>query len=194
MFMPPPERHSYRGSILRGYVAEVRRMGIFDELRARSSPALELLLNDPHGFPHWVESGPLHELISTVGELRGREGVRQLGYGTTKHGGFTSVLEPIIHLSLRMLGGGPSSLLSRSQLMASVISRGVEMKWVPTSPTSGTMKMRCEAPMNDLSWAVWEGSILYGVELAGAMGTVEPARRGDDGKSCEIDVRWDGAR
>ena len=166
-------------------------MGIFDEMRSGCSPALAPLLDDPRNAPPWVESGPLHELLFAVGKLRGREGVRQLGYGTTKHGGFTSVLEPIIHLSLRILGGDPNSLFSRSQLMASVISRGVEMKWVSTGPVSGTMKMRCDAPMSDFSWAVWEGSILYGVELAGATGTVEPARRGDDGKSCEIDVRWE---
>lgn len=187
--MTPADGRKYKRAIFIGYVAELKQMGIFEAVRAAASPELAALLDDPRRAPSWLEPGPLDEVIAAVGRLRGRNACRELGFNVMKHG-FTSVLEPIIHLSLSVIGGGPGSLYSRAQMMVSVTTRGIEMKWKPTAPTSGTVRISSVDVMQDFAWAAWEGTLVYGLELAGVDGTVAPARCEPGGKSCDVDIAW----
>jgi hypothetical protein len=75
--------------------------------------------------------------------------------------------------------------------MASVSTRGLEIKWVETGSSSGTIHIRASEPTPDLAWAAWEGIFVYGLEVARAKGTVARARTAPDGKSCEVDVSWE---
>src|SRR5258708_14148982 len=112
---------SYGRSVLRGYVAEMRRAGLYDQVRARASAELATCMEDPRGVPAWLGPATLDELLAIVGGLRGRDAVGALSYHTMKGGGFKSVLEPIIHLSLSMLGANPGSLFSRADTMVSLV-------------------------------------------------------------------------
>jgi len=103
---------------------------------------------------------------------------------------FTLVLEPIIQLSLSLLGASPASLYSRAHLMLAVISHGVTMTWTPAGQSGGTMQVACGDAVPAVSWAAWEGCFLYVLELAGATGTVGEARSAADGRSCAVDVAW----
>ena len=181
----------YSRSILRSYVAELRRIGLFDQVRARASAGIVPWLDDARSAPGWLGPAFLDESLAMVGALRGRDAVREFSYQTTKEGGFKAMLEPIIQLSLSILGASPGSLFSRAETMASVVMRGIEMKWTPGGKASGTMRMRCEEPVQDLTWAAWEGVFLWGCELAGKVGTVSAARAAPDGRSCEINVSWE---
>jgi hypothetical protein len=182
---------SYSRSVLRGYVTELRRAGLYDQVRARASAELATCMEDPHGVPAWLGPATLDELLGIVGGLRGRDGVGALSYDTMKGGGFKSVLEPIIQLSLATLGASPGSLFSRAETMVSVVMRGIELKWTPGGKSSGTVRMRCETPVPELSWAAWEGVCLWTCELAGTRGAVAAARPAPDGRSCEVDVSWE---
>jgi hypothetical protein len=187
--MPAVKPWSFRGTVFRSYCDELRRAGVFEKVRAGASSGLAALLDDPGRAPSWMGPAPFDEIMAAVCALRGREGVRELGYHVMKSG-FTKVLEPIIHLSLSLMGASPASLLSRAHLMLSVVSRGVEMTWTQSNAHRGTMLVRCEQPIPEITWAGWEGCFLYGLELARASGTVSPARAAADGRSCEIDVSW----
>ena len=180
----------YGRSLLRGYVAELHRLGIIEEMRARASGELLPLLDDPRRAPAWVKVALLDELIAALAALRGRDAVREMGYRAMKEGGLATVLEPIIHLTVSVLGGGPGSLFARAQLMASVISRGVELTWTPGGNAGGVMKIRCDERIPELSWAPWEGAFLYSYDLTGSSGEVAQARPAADGGSCEIDLSW----
>lgn len=165
-------------------------MGLFDAVRAGASETLLPLLDDPGSAPTWLEPAALDEMLALIGGLRGREMIRELGYHNAKGGGFKAVLEPIIQLTLSMLGASPGSLFSRAQTLASVVAKGIEMKWSPEGKNSGTIRLRCDDPVRELSWAAWEGVCLYVCELAGMAGTVAAARPSADGRSCEIQVGW----
>jgi hypothetical protein len=180
----------YSRSVLRGYVGELRRLEFFDEVRPRASEELAARMDDPGGAPGWVGPATLDELLEIVGALRGREAVVEISHHAMRGGGFRAVLEPIIHLALSILNAGPESLLSRANAMASVILRGIEMKWAPSGESSGTMRLRCDTPVGELTWAAWEGVFRWLCELAGARGTVGETRILDDGRCYEAVVSW----
>jgi hypothetical protein len=177
--------------VLRGYVGELRRAGLYDQIRARASAELATCMEDPRGADAWLGPPTLDELLAIVGGLRGRDAVGSLSHDTMKSGGFKSVLEPIIHLALSVLGATPGSLFSRADAMVSVVMRGIELKWTPGGKSSGTMRMRCETPVPELSWAAWEGVFRWACELAGTQGAVAAARPAPDGRSCEVDLSWE---
>ncbi len=184
--LPP---RSFKRSLLTAYLRDLQGNGRLLRVRAEASAGLGELIDHPDQTEPWVSAAPLDELNAAVAALGGREAVRQLGLAVMKSG-FTKVLEPIIHLSLSLFGASPASLFLRAPLMLAVVSRGVEMQWMATSRTGGTMKIVCGDPVPPLSWAAWEGTFLHILELAGASGTVGEARPAADGRSCEIDVAW----
>jgi hypothetical protein len=190
--MDPLGPRRYTRSVLRSYIAELRRLGIFAEARARVSPEVLPLLDDPGRAPKWIGPEAIDEVLAVVGTPpRGREAAREFSYQTMKEGGFPSVLEPLIHLSLSMLGVSPASLFTRAQTMASVVVRGIELKWTSGTEASGTMHMRCDEPLPELTWAAWEGVLLWAFELAATQGIVAAARPSPDRRTCELDVSWE---
>jgi hypothetical protein len=188
--MEPLGPRAYSRSLLRTYLGVLRELALFDPIRARASPALGALMDQPVRAPAWLDPPPFDELIAAVGRQAGREGCRDFGYRVMKAGGYVSVLEPILHFSLKVLGGNAGTLLAKAHLMSAVVTRGIEMKWVPSGFRAGAMRMRCDDAMQDFAWAGWEGSFLFGCELAGAQAQITPARCAPDGRSCEIDVQW----
>lgn len=182
-------RRSYKRSVFSSYVSELRRTGLFDDVRAGASMELAALLDRPGEAPAWIGPGPFEEVTASIHSRRGREGLRKLGYQVMKNG-FAAIFEPIVHLSLTLFAASPAALFSRAPLMLSVTSRGVQMKWTPTSPTGGTMEVRCAEPVPDLNWIPWEGIYLHMLEMTRASGTVGMARPASDGRSCQIDISW----
>jgi hypothetical protein len=188
--MSPPPVRSFKRSLFTSYVTELRRTGLFEQVRTGAPPAVGALLDDPRGAPLWLEPEAFDFVNAQVYALRRREGLRDLGYQVMKHG-FTRIVEPIVQVSLNVFGGTPDSVFARANLMLSIVSQGVHMTWVPTGPLRGTMQIRCEMKVPDITWVPWEGTLAYGLELAGARGVVKPARIAADGQSCEVDVSWD---
>ena len=177
--------------MLRGYVAELGRLGILDQARAQASPEVLPLLEKPERAPSWIGSEAIDEMLLVVGALRGRETAREIGYHMAKDHGFAAALAPVIHVALSIMGGDPGALFSRLPIMTSLSTKGLEVSWVATAPSSGTVRIRASDPTPDLAWAAWEGIFVYGLELASAEGTVARARTAPDGKSCEVDVSWE---
>jgi hypothetical protein len=89
----------YTRTVLRGYVAELHRLGIFDAACARAPPEILPLLENPGRAPSWLGPEAIDEVLKAVDTLRGREAVRELGYHLVKHRGLASVLEPFVHLA-----------------------------------------------------------------------------------------------
>jgi hypothetical protein len=187
--MDPLGPRSLSRSVLRSLVDELRETGLFEAVRAGVSDELGALLDRPRDAPAWLPAAPFDELDAAVYRLRGRDGLREFLHHSVRTG-IAHVLEPVIQFSLGFLGGTPASLFSRSSSLLAVNSRGVEMTWVPSSPTSGTMRIRCGEPVPPITWIAWEGIFEYVIEIAGHTGTVGEARPSADGCGCEIDVKW----
>lgn len=177
-----------KSSVFRSYVKELERIGALAEVRAGASPTLAALLDEPRAVSGWMDPAPFEEITALLLKLRGREAVRTLGYQVMKTG-FTAVFEPVFHVALA-LAGGAGSLFSRAEMLASIVSDGVEMRWAPSGPNGGTMRLRCAEPLPPASWIPWEGCYVYGLEVAKTEGKVSEARPSADGRTCEIDVSW----
>jgi hypothetical protein len=188
---PTPRFFSRR--ILRGYTKELARLGLLDDVVRGASPELSSLLGNPGLAPAWVRGGLLDELLRAVESRRGREAARALGLEMMKSGGLTEVLTPIIRFSLEFVGKTPAALFANVQGLASVISRGTKLTWIAREGSAGTIRLRSEEPVPEVSWAPWEGAFSYAFHLTGTSGTVERARPGADGCSCEIGVAWEQA-
>ena len=186
--IPLPPR-SFKRSLFTSYLDVLQRTGLLVRVRAGAGAELAALLDRPRGAGPWMPGATFDELNAALEALAGREAVRQLGLNVMKRD-FTLVLEPIIHLSLSLLGASPASLFSRAHLMLAVISHGVEMKWTPAGRSGGTMQVVCGDAVPSISWAAWEGCFLYILELAAATGTVCEARSAADGRGCAVDVAW----
>jgi hypothetical protein len=183
----------FRRGVFRGYVEELKHQGTFDAVRAGASPALVAALDDPLGLPSWIDHSLIEEALKGVFRLGGRNAVRDLGHSVMQRR-FGTVLEPIVHVALRLFHGGPAALYARANLMLAVSTQGIAMEWVASGPTSGTMHIRCGEPMPELGCISWEGALACGLELANARGLVAEGRRSADGKSCEVDVSWERSR
>jgi len=179
---------SFRRSVFRAYEDELRRIGLLAEVRARASPRLAALLDDPGSRPGWIEPGPFDEIAAAIQARRGPQGLRELGRNVMQRN--FAVLQPIIHFSLEFVGGSPASLYARAQSLLDVLCRGVTMSWLPAGDRGGTIRVRCAAQVVPAHWVTWEGVFGYGLEVAGATGEVAPARRLPDGRGCDIDIRW----
>jgi len=181
---------SFRRSMLRGYANEIRRLGLMDQILRRVSPETAELLHAPDKAPAWVPGARLDDILIALVALRTREAARELGYRLIKGGTLEAVLAPIISFSLTFLGGDPASLFSRAQVMASVISHGIELRWEKTGPTAGTIKIVTEEPMPDPSWAAWEGALSFAFELTSTAGEISPARPAPDDRCGEVRISW----
>jgi hypothetical protein len=179
----------YSRSILRGYLDELNRLGLTEEVKRRASAELLPLLDGSLTVPRWLSAAPFDEIMSLVAVLRGREAVRRLGYSVMSDR-MVTVLEPVMSLALQMFGRDPGSLFSRAHQMASVVSQGVEVIWAPSGDNDGTLRVRMDDPQPALSWVAWEGVFVRAIELAGHSGTVGSAVPAADGRSGAIDVSW----
>lgn len=187
--MNPSGPRSFSRSVFDAHVVDLRRTGLFDGVRAIASDGMKALLDNPRSAAPWVGGPVFDELNELVFRLGGRAALRDLVCNAV-HSGLVKVLEPLIQLSLKFLGGTPASLFSRADLLVAVNSRNVRMRWTPTSPVSGVMQVLCGEQVPPVTWIAWEGVFKSMLELAGATGTIGEARAAPDGRGCEIDLSW----
>jgi hypothetical protein len=188
--MDSGKQRAFSRSVLRAHVHELDSSRLFETVRAGASDALAALLDDPRHAPDWLDGATFDELNACVYRLVGRDGLRKLLAGTMQWG-LARAIEPIIHFVFKFIGKTPATLFSRTDSLLAISVRGVRMRWAASSASSGTIHVACKEPVPPVSWVAWEGIFGYIITLAGATGTVDDARPGDDGKSCEIDVHWD---
>jgi hypothetical protein len=179
----------YSRSILKGYLSELRRLGLVEEVRKRGSAELLPLLDSSLSAPRWLSATPFDEIMTLVATLRGRDAVRGLGHSVMSDQ-MVAVLEPVMSLALLKFGRAPGSLFSRAHQMASVVSQGVEVIWAPSGHNGGTLRVRMEDRQPALSWVAWEGVFARAIELVGYAGSVGTAIPAADGRSAAIDVSW----
>lgn len=177
-------------TILRGYASQLAQAGLLSDVLNDASIELAAVLLDPNRAPAWVDGALFDELHGAVARCRGREAVWGLGLEMMKSGGLAAVLTPIIRFALEFVGKRPDALFANLQSLASVISKGTELTWVSSDNSAGTIRIRSDEPVPDVSWASWEGAFSYAFDLTETKGSVQRARPGADGCSCEIRVEW----
>lgn len=145
----------------------------------------------------WVTTATVEELAVTVGTLHGPEGVRRMARESMNMA-VIPLLRTILEGFIRIFGATPATLLSRmGQITASTV-KGVEYKWNPTGPQSGTFTIaypgRKQVPMEMFIGGA--ASVELSFELCRVKGTVgEPIPApAYPGHGATFTVRWEDGR
>ncbi|HYV49516.1 MAG TPA: hypothetical protein VFA20_31875 [Myxococcaceae bacterium] len=182
-------RPTVAAGMLRGYLAVLESRGLLPPVRDAVSERARKVIDDPPLPISWIDTALVEEIMDAVGRVHGRETVREVGRETarTKLG---SILVPFMRTLLALWGATPHSIFKQVQRLAGVISKGLQLSYVPETPTSGTVELFYPAGTNDSVFASWEGSFHLAFDVCNVEGTIGRAEVSDDGRRARIAVRW----
>src|SRR6185436_9157478 len=100
-----------------------------------------------------------------------------------------SILIPFMRTLLALWGATPHSIFRQVQRLAGVVSKGLNLSYVPETPTSGRVELFYPEGTNDAVYASWEGSFHLAFDVAGVKGTIGRAEVSDGGRRARIAVR-----
>lgn len=163
-----------KGTVLRGYVQALDRLGWRTAVAARVSRPTRSLMDRLPLDSAWVSATPFEELAVAVEALHGSAGVRRAARESV-NSAVVPVLKVIIEGFLRLFGASPATLFSRMGQMTAATVRGIEYVWTPTSDHSGTILLlypgRTDVPPAQFMGSA--GSFEVAFELCGVQGRVE---------------------
>ena len=91
---------------------------------------------------------------------------------------------------LDFVGATPAALYARLATAALVVVRGTAFRYEPAGDNAGTVHMSSDSPQPEANWVLWEGVLRFAFDLTRKQGEVSAARLTDDGRSCQIEVKW----
>jgi hypothetical protein len=170
-------------------VKDLERQGLLGQIRSSLSDATRQAIDSGNAAPRWIDGSVFDDLLCRLVSSAGREAAFGLGH-RAMHGGAVGVaLQPLISFVLSHWAD-PAALFARANGMAAIVSQGTLVSWTPKGERRGTLRLQCEEPVPDASWAAWEGALSYAFDLTGTSGAIGPTRILDAGKSCEAEVTW----
>lgn len=163
-----------KGTVLRGYVQALDRLGWRAAVREKLSPSTRALLDSPPLDSAWVSATPFEELAVVVGSLHGPTGVRRAARESV-NSAVVPVLEVIIKGFLRLFGASPATLYARMGQMTASTVRGIEYHWTARDERSGSMLIaypgRADVPIEMFIGSA--GSLEVAFDLCRVRGRVE---------------------
>jgi len=176
--------------MLRGYVSVLERRGLLPSVReAVSEPAREVIDHPPLPIS-WIDTALVEEIMDAVGRVHGRETVREVGRETAR-AKLGSLIVPFMRTLIALWGASPHSIFKQVQRLAGIVSRGLNLSYVPETPTSGTVELFYPDGTNDSVFASWEGSFHLAFDVCQVVGTIGRAEISDGGRRGRIEVRWE---
>jgi len=186
-------RPTVAGALLRGYISVLERRGLLPEVRALVSEGTREIIDHPPFPISWVETVVMEEMMDALGRLRGREVVKDVALETarTKTG---PIVIPFMRTLLSLWGATPESLFKHVHRLAGVHARGLNVTYVPETPSSGAVEFVYPYAPGDYVYASWEGAYRLAFEVCGVKGTIGRAEMSDGGRRARIRVRWEAGR
>ncbi len=179
-----------RGSIVRGTLAELKDRQLFDAVRARASPDVQKLMDDPPGSLDWIPSSLWESIVIHVGQIAGRETVREISYSLSRISG-SVLIGPVIRATVRVFGASPLSVLQRVNTIIFLQHRGLEVAYEPETERSGFVVLHYPEPASEFLFAGWEGAYMLGKDVTGQPHfEVERFEIFDGGKAGRVHIRW----
>lgn len=179
-----------KGSVLRGYIAQLTRSGKLRAVRARVSGTTRALLDAPPPLTQWIDATVLEELYEAVGAIDGAPGVRLMVREAIR-GSMLPLVEPVIQGILRVFGASPAALFTRAELALRSSLQGVETRFVPLTANTGEFEVRYighRAP--PMAFVAWRGTLEVAYDLCGVAGSVRLREVLGDGAGARFAVEW----
>ena len=182
-----------KAGMLRGFAAALKREGLYDKVRAKLTPSVAALLDNPPPASVWVESKDIEPLHIAIQEVAGLAGVRKISRAAVTLG-LLPFAKIVIDGFLRLFGATPHTLLSRISDMSRTSTRGIEYEYVQTSERTARMLVRYPAQTNvPISvFSVAAGGFEAMIDATGATGTVSEPEVINDGRgnSARFVIEW----
>lgn len=183
----PAER--FAGSLFHAYLAGLDALGLRAAVRAEVPPDVQRMMDAPPLHTAWLGGEELGHIFHAVIQLRGLEGMRQLGYEATR-GSTGRLLKPILQTTMAMHGRSPAALFTHLGSICRPLFKGLEFSYAPESERSGTLTLRSAYRMNTASFAAWEGSLRILFDECGVPGTIGASAISENGHVGTMKVSW----
>jgi hypothetical protein len=186
---PQTSGREMSGNVMRELLAELKLRGLFDSVRAGVPPEAQALMDVPPLHAAWVPSDLYEALWVRLGQLAGREQVKEVACSVTRNSMGPSL--PLVKTYFTLFGASPTTALKNVGKVISVQCRGIEFDYEPETERSGFMKLRTPAPLSDFVFASWEGALRLGGEIThNPTLKVERCEISEDGKLGRIRIHW----
>lgn len=187
---PETAKRETSGTVVRGLLEELRSRGLFDSVRAGVSPEARAMMDDPPLHITWVPSERHEELLVRLGEIAGREKVREIVYAFMRSA-VGPLVAPLVKTYFRLFGASPVSVLKNLGKVAYLLYRGMQLEYEPQTARGGFVTLRHPEPVGDSVYAGWEGALAFGKDLTGEpafeVGRFELFENGEAGRAH---VQW----
>jgi hypothetical protein len=189
---PAPDL-SVKAYVVRGFISELKRVNLFEQVITRIEPATRLYMLEPSPGSTWVDSKHAEQIGEVVSELVGLQGWRKISHDATIHN-MIPVLRVVIEGFVRIFGATPASLLTRLTKITSSSARGIEYDYQPISSRTGVLTVRYPERRNvPLStFFCCAGGVETIFDICHQPGTLgDPKIVGDGlGNAARMDVKW----
>ncbi|QSQ20667.1 hypothetical protein JY651_36350 [Pyxidicoccus parkwayensis] len=188
--MSADDTNRIAGGLFRAYVGAVDALGLRAQVYAGVPEDVRRLMDALPLHTTWLPGDELDHLFEAVARLRGLEGLRQLGFESTR----TSTrrfLRPVMETTMALHGRSPTSLFTHLTSITRPFFKGLDFQYTPVSPSSGSLRLRSAYRMNAVSLAAWEGSLRMLFDACDVTtGAIGNAVISDDGHTGTFAVRW----
>jgi hypothetical protein len=186
-----------KGSLVRSLVVTIHEHGLRDAVLARVSPAAAALVRDPPLATMWVDGPVFNEILQALYEIEGAERLRHLNREAVERG-LSPLLRATVPGLLRLFGTSPATLLSRLDRLGATSSRGFTARYLPSTPTAGSLEMAFPS-LRDVpigAFVATGGALKLVFELCGVPGTLgEPVWVDEQRRNAmRFAVAWLAAR
>lgn len=164
------------GAFFRALLDFVKEKGLFEQVGAKVSPATREKMLKPPSPLSWLESRPIDEVETALGELGGRPLLVEFGLVSARAFG-GSMIQPVIRAAFLLFGETPASAFSSLDNFFTLATRGLSFRWRPITANEGVVEARFNGADTPLAaFHVLQGSLQFVFEISGARGgEVDPA-------------------
>jgi len=187
--MRSPGASLAKGTVLRGYLAQLRRRGWLDAVIGAASQETAELLREPPMATTWIDGAVLEEIYSIVAERFGADAVRSLVRDAIAASVSVPVM-PIVRGILRVFGVRPDVIFERLDLVFRTSLSGLTFRYSKDGPRSGVVEVAYVAHRPPaIAFVAWEATLAYGFELSATTGVVR-LDEVEGGRIARFSVSW----
>ena len=174
------------GTTIRAYLPWLQREGVLDHVRAKVSARTRALLDTPPLPTSWIDSALMDEVYLAVAERLGEEGVRRLGYESTRDS-YAPLVRRFASTIFSLFGGHPGTLLARAEMLTSSFVRGASFTGLEDERV---LLLRNVQPAPRLAYVAWQGVLETLFDLSRTTGEVHLAGLEEEGRLGRFGVWW----
>lgn len=182
--------HEFQTSaaFIQALVRAIETNGHTAKMRAIASPALREALDFP-AKQSWWPSTTLSELMSTLGQVVGDDGIRVVAR-TAFDNTMGSIITPLITVLMAVFGATPATLGKRVDSLLKVASQNVRTQWDDAGPKGGVLTIHYPKAVPRDFLALWRGTIEWGLDRTRQTTTIGKVTQSDDGRSLSYELSW----